>query len=78
LDVVVTYAAPGVALEGLGSTGDARYNRLWTLLGTPCVNVPGLVMAGKLPVGVQVIAPFARDQQALAIAQLLERAHKAA
>jgi Asp-tRNA(Asn)/Glu-tRNA(Gln) amidotransferase A subunit family amidase len=78
LDVVVTYPAPGAAPEGLGSTGDARYNRLWTLLGTPCVNVPGLVRAGKLPVGVQVIAPFARDQQALAIAQVLERVNKPA
>jgi Asp-tRNA(Asn)/Glu-tRNA(Gln) amidotransferase A subunit family amidase len=78
LDVVVTYPAPGAAPEGLGSTGDARYNRLWTLLGTPCVNVPGLVRAGKLPVGVQVIAPFARDQQALAIAQVLERVNRPA
>ncbi len=78
LDAIVTYAAPGPAPEGLESTGDARYNRLWTLLGTPCVNVPGLVWAGKLPVGVQVVAPFARDHQALAVGQVLERAHKQA
>ncbi len=25
------------------STGDPRYNRLWTLMGVPCVNVPTLV-----------------------------------
>ncbi|NNM71055.1 amidase [Enterovirga aerilata] len=77
LDAVVTYAAPGPAPEGYGSTGDSRYNRLWTLLGTPCVNVPGLVREGGLPVGVQVIAPFARDGVALALAHLLERAQAA-
>ena len=75
LDAVITYPAPGAAPEGHGSTGDPRYNRLWTLLGTPCVNVPGLVWDGGLPVGVQVIAPFARDHVALAVAQALERAH---
>ena len=76
LDAVITYAAPGSAPEGHGATGDPRYNRLWTLLGTPCVNVPGLVREGGLPVGVQVIAPFARDHVALAVAGILERAHK--
>ena len=75
LDAVITYPAPGAAPAGHGSTGDPRYNRLWTLLGTPCVNVPGLVWEGGLPVGVQVIAPFARDHVALAIGQVLERAH---
>jgi Asp-tRNA(Asn)/Glu-tRNA(Gln) amidotransferase A subunit family amidase len=74
LDAVLTYAAPGAAPHGLGSTGEARFNRLWTLLGTPCVNVPGLVSAAGLPVGIQVIAPFGRDAEALAAAGFLERA----
>jgi Asp-tRNA(Asn)/Glu-tRNA(Gln) amidotransferase A subunit family amidase len=78
LDAVITYPAPGAAPRGHGSTGDPRYNRLWTLLGTPCVNVPGLVWEAGLPVGVQVIAPFARDALALSIAQVLERAHQGA
>ena len=74
LDAVVTYPAPGPAPRGLGSTGDPRYNRLWTMLGTPCVNVPALLHTGGLPVGVQVIAPFARDAVALAVALALEKA----
>jgi Asp-tRNA(Asn)/Glu-tRNA(Gln) amidotransferase A subunit family amidase len=78
LDVVITYAAPGAAPEGHASTGDPRYNRLWTLLGMPCVNVPGLVREAGLPVGIQVVAPFARDHVALAVAHVLERAHAGA
>ncbi|MDB5512914.1 MAG: gatA [Enterovirga sp.] len=74
VDAIITYAAPGEAPHGLGSTGQARFNRLWTLLGTPCVNVPGLRGASGLPVGIQVVAPFARDHVALAAAARLERA----
>ena len=74
VDVLITYAAPGEAPHGLGSTGEARFNRLWTLLGTPCVNVPGLVSAAGLPVGIQVVAPFGQDAEALAASAFLEGA----
>lgn len=77
LDAIITYAAPGPAPHGLGSTGSPHFNRLWTMLGTPCVNVPGLVHEGCLPVGVQVIAPFAQDPVALSVAAMLERAAQA-
>jgi hypothetical protein len=47
---------------------------LWTLLGTPCVNVPGLVDPSGLPLGVQIVARFGRDRFALsAAAAFLER-----
>ena len=42
-------------------------------MGTPCVNVPGLENAHGMPVGVQVIAPFGRDAEALAAAAFVER-----
>lgn len=73
-DAVITFSAPGPAPEGLASTGDAKFNRLWTLLGVPCVNVPGCQDGRGLPVGVQVIAPFGRDDRALAVASRLEAA----
>ena len=41
-DVLLTFSAPGPAPEGLASTGDPRFNQLWTLMGVPCVNVPGM------------------------------------
>ena len=74
VDVLLAISAPGVAPKGLGSTGDARYNRLWTLMGTPCVNVPAYVASGGLPVGVQIIARYGDDAKALAAARFVEDA----
>lgn len=74
VDVLLTLSAPGAAPRGLGSTGDARYNRLWTLMGVPCVNIPTLVADGGLPVGVQVIARYGADAEALAAARFVEQA----
>jgi Asp-tRNA(Asn)/Glu-tRNA(Gln) amidotransferase A subunit family amidase len=76
VDVLLTLSAPGAPPKGLGSTGDPRYNRLWTLMGVPCVNVPTLVAEGGLPVGVQIIARFGADAQALAVAKFVEEALK--
>jgi Asp-tRNA(Asn)/Glu-tRNA(Gln) amidotransferase A subunit family amidase len=73
-EVLLTPSAPGAAPEGLASTGEPTFNRLWTLLGTPCVNVPGLVDASGMPLGVQVIARFGRDRFALSAAAFLEQA----
>lgn len=74
VDVMLTYSAPGAAPKGLASTGDPRLNRLWTLLGVPCVNVPADVADGGLPVGVQIIARFGEDATALAAARFVENA----
>ena len=74
VDVLLAISAPGVAPKGLGSTGDARYNRLWTLMGTPCVNVPAYVASGGLPVGVQIIARYGDDAKALVAARFVEDA----
>jgi Asp-tRNA(Asn)/Glu-tRNA(Gln) amidotransferase A subunit family amidase len=73
-DVMLTPSAPGAAPLGLGSTGDPMFNRLWTLLGPPCINVPGLIDSGGLPLGVQIVGRFARDRTALEAAWFLERA----
>ncbi len=74
VDVLLALSAPGVPPKGLASTGDPRFNRLWTLMGTPCVNVPAYVADGNLPIGVQVIADFGDDAKALSAARFLERA----
>ena len=41
-DVILTASAPGAAPHGLGATGNPMFNRQWTLMGSPCVNVAGL------------------------------------
>ena len=73
-DVLLTFSAPGAAPKGLDWTGDPRFNRLWTLMGVPCVNIPAYVAEDGLPVGVQVIAPFGDDAGALAAARFVEDA----
>ena len=74
VDVLLTFSAPGAAPKGLASTGDTRFNKLWTLMGVPCVNVPADVADGGLPVGVQVIARFGNDAGALNAARFVEKA----
>jgi Asp-tRNA(Asn)/Glu-tRNA(Gln) amidotransferase A subunit family amidase len=57
-DVLLTPAALGEAPEGLDSTGDPLFCRLWTMLGLPAVSVPGLTGSSGLPVGVQLVGPL--------------------
>jgi Asp-tRNA(Asn)/Glu-tRNA(Gln) amidotransferase A subunit family amidase len=75
-DVILTPSAPGAAPRGLESTGDPAFNRLWTLLGTPCVNVPGLFDDVGLPLGIQIVGRFGRDRTALEAALFVEEAVK--
>jgi Asp-tRNA(Asn)/Glu-tRNA(Gln) amidotransferase A subunit family amidase len=72
-DVILTPSAPGAAPQGFGFTGDPMFNRLWTLMGSPCVNVPGLHDNG-LPLGVQIVGRFGRDRATLEAALFLEQA----
>jgi len=72
-DVMLTPSAPGAAPD-LGSTGSAMFNRLWTLMGAPCVNVPGLFDEARLPLGVQIVGRFGRDRAALEAALFVEAA----
>ncbi|TMJ01266.1 MAG: amidase [Alphaproteobacteria bacterium] len=73
-DVILTPSAPGAAPHGIGATGVANFNWLWTLMGTPCVNVPGLSDGAGMPLGVQIVGRFGRDRAALEAALFTERA----
>jgi Asp-tRNA(Asn)/Glu-tRNA(Gln) amidotransferase A subunit family amidase len=77
IDVLLTPSAPSAA-PGPDTTGPAIFNRLWTLMGTPCVNVPGLDDASGMPLGVQIVGRFGRDREALLAARFLEEAIAAA
>ncbi len=67
-DVLLAPSAPGAAPAGLDMTGDPVFNRMWTLLRTPCVTVPAPVPANGLPVGLQVIGAFGSDARTLGAA----------
>jgi hypothetical protein len=53
--VILTALVPGATPEGFATTGDPMFNRLWTLLGAPCVDVTGL-SENELPPGIQISA----------------------
>jgi amidase len=54
-ELVLTLAAAGEAPVGLESTGNAVFNRLWTLLGLPCLTLPAGRGARGLPLAVQLV-----------------------
>jgi Asp-tRNA(Asn)/Glu-tRNA(Gln) amidotransferase A subunit family amidase len=74
VDVLLTPSSPNAAPAGLESLGSPSFNRLWTLMGAPCINVPGLADTDGMPLGVQIVGRFARDRTTLAAARFAERA----
>jgi Asp-tRNA(Asn)/Glu-tRNA(Gln) amidotransferase A subunit family amidase len=75
-DVLMTPSAPDEAPLGYASTGASTFNRAWTLLGLPCVNVAGAVGVTGSPMGLQIIGAPRADRQCLAAADVVERALK--
>jgi amidase len=65
-DVLLAPSATGEAPEGLTSTGSAVFNRMWTLLHVPCINIPAFTGPKGLPVGIQIVGPIGGDARLLA------------
>jgi Asp-tRNA(Asn)/Glu-tRNA(Gln) amidotransferase A subunit family amidase len=72
-EVILTPSAIGEAPEGLGATGDPVFNRVWTMLGGPAVNLPAGAGPHGLPVGVQLVAAPCKDERLAAAALWAER-----
>ena len=73
-DVLMTPSAPDEAPQGYSSTGASTFNRAWTLLGLPCVNVAGAVGVNGHPMGLQIIGGPRADAACLKAADFLENA----
>ncbi len=71
VDLLLTPAAPGEAPRGLEATGDPLFNRVWTLLGTPCLSLPAGRGPAGLPLAVQLVGPSDGDAGLLAAAAWL-------
>jgi len=65
-DFLLTPSARGEAPKGLASTGDSLFNRVWTLLGVPCITLPCGSGPNGLPLGMQLVAAIEQDTALLA------------
>lgn len=66
-DLWLTPAARGVAPVGLGATGDPVMNLPWTHAGLPTLGLPaGTSAVARLPIGIQLAAPWGADAALLA------------
>jgi amidase len=73
-DAILVPAAPGEAPAGIGNTGNPIFNRMWTLLGVPCVTLPARWADNGLPTAVQLVARLGDDVRLMGSAAFLERA----
>jgi amidase len=73
IDALVVPSAPGEA-PAIATTGDPIFNRAWSALGTPAINVPAGTGPSGLPLGVQVVGLPGRDPTAIAAAAWVESA----
>ncbi|MBH68177.1 MAG: hypothetical protein CMM58_07480 [Rhodospirillaceae bacterium] len=73
VDVILTISAGDEAPRGLNFTGDPLFNRVWTLLGWPCLSLPIGVGRQGLPVGAQLVGPMGLDAKMLGAAAWLEK-----
>ncbi len=69
VDVLLTPSAPDEAPKGIESTGNALFNRNWTLLGAPCVTIPCGRGPQGLPLGVQIVGHYDDDARVLQAAE---------
>lgn len=72
VDIILTPSAPGAAPKGFATTGIATFNKLWTLMGSPCVNIPAFRDGNNMPLGIQAVGKFGQDKRTLSIAHALE------
>ncbi len=73
IDVILAPSATGEAPLGHASTGNAVFNRIWTLLQGPAISIPAGVGRNGMPLGLQVIGAPGSDRKTLAIAQWAEK-----
>ena len=72
-DVILTPSTNGEAPADLVSVSDSAFNRIWTLMHTPCVTLPRYAGPNGMPVGVQIVGPVGADDRTLALARWIDQ-----
>lgn len=70
-DVILTPSTCGEATTDLTGVSNSAFNRTWTLLQGPCVNIPAYRGPNGMPVGVQIVGPIGSDSRTLAFARAI-------
>ncbi len=73
-DVLITPSAIGEAPADLTTIGDPAFNRIWTGLYGPAINLPLYTGPQGLPIGLQVIGHAGQDDRFLDAADAVYRA----
>lgn len=71
VDMLLVPGATGPAPEGINTTGNPAFQRIWTALGVPCLGFPAAWTSDGLPLGLQMIGQKGKDRQLLANAQII-------
>ncbi len=72
VDALLLPTASGPA-PGRETTGDRRFQAVWTLLGTPAISVPSGLTRDGLPLAAQLVARYGHDRRLLHVAAWCER-----
>jgi Asp-tRNA(Asn)/Glu-tRNA(Gln) amidotransferase A subunit family amidase len=71
--LILTPASIGSAPEGLQTTGDPVFCRMWTALGLPSISLPFPRAQRSMPIGVQLVGALKEDETLLSYASCLEQ-----
>lgn len=74
VDALIVPSIPEPAPQGLGNTGDRRFQIPWTLAGLPVVALPTGLSQEGLPLGIQLVGSPFEDGRLLAAARWCEEA----
>ena len=71
-DALITVSATGEAPLGLESTGNAVFQRIWTLTGLPTLSLPLMKGPNDMPIGIQIIGGKGKDHNLFKTARWIE------
>lgn len=72
-DALLMVPASGEAPRGLDNTGDATFCAPWSFAGVPAITLPASWSRNRLPLGLQLIAPWRGDHALLHVAKWAEQ-----
>lgn len=71
-DAAILPTASGPAPDR-STTGDRRFQAVWTLLGTPAISIPSGLTRDGLPLALQLVTRYGQDRRLLHVAAWCER-----